>query len=67
MYVLTEVCVCSFCLLSQVNNSIHVNSVDVSDSDLMATNGVIHVVKNVLYPAGESTGGLESPGSNRIG
>uniref|UniRef100_A0A671WMQ5 Periostin n=1 Tax=Sparus aurata TaxID=8175 RepID=A0A671WMQ5_SPAAU len=37
----------------QVNNSINVNSVDVPDSDLMATNGVIHVVKNVLYPAGE--------------
>ncbi|XP_068455988.1 periostin-like isoform X2 [Clinocottus analis] len=34
-----------------VNNSILVNSVDVPDSDLMATNGVIHVVKNVLYPA----------------
>uniref|UniRef100_A0A3B4UKH7 Periostin n=1 Tax=Seriola dumerili TaxID=41447 RepID=A0A3B4UKH7_SERDU len=34
-----------------VNNSIHVNSVDVPDSDLMATNGVIHIVKNVLYPA----------------
>uniref|UniRef100_A0A665VJ49 Periostin, osteoblast specific factor a n=1 Tax=Echeneis naucrates TaxID=173247 RepID=A0A665VJ49_ECHNA len=34
-----------------VNNSIHVNSVDVPGSDLMATNGVIHVVKNVLYPA----------------
>ncbi|KAL6098698.1 postn [Pungitius sinensis] len=34
-----------------VNNSIHVNSVDVPDSDLMATNGVVHVVKNVLYPA----------------
>ncbi|KAI4814106.1 hypothetical protein KUCAC02_003313, partial [Chaenocephalus aceratus] len=34
-----------------VNNSINVNSVDVPDSDLMATNGVIHVVKNVLYPA----------------
>uniref|UniRef100_A0A4W6FR07 Periostin n=1 Tax=Lates calcarifer TaxID=8187 RepID=A0A4W6FR07_LATCA len=33
-----------------VNNSIHVNSVNVPDSDLMATNGVIHVVKNVLYP-----------------
>ncbi|XP_061902695.1 periostin-like isoform X2 [Entelurus aequoreus] len=33
------------------NNSIHVNSVDVPDSDLMATNGVIHVVKSVLYPA----------------
>uniref|UniRef100_A0A8C2ZZN0 Periostin n=1 Tax=Cyclopterus lumpus TaxID=8103 RepID=A0A8C2ZZN0_CYCLU len=35
----------------QVNNSINVNSVDVAESDLMATNGVIHVVKNVLYPA----------------
>ncbi|XP_073336182.1 periostin-like isoform X2 [Pagrus major] len=34
-----------------VNNSINVNSVDVPNSDLMATNGVIHVVKNVLYPA----------------
>uniref|UniRef100_A0A8C6SL31 Periostin, osteoblast specific factor a n=1 Tax=Neogobius melanostomus TaxID=47308 RepID=A0A8C6SL31_9GOBI len=34
----------------QVNNSIHVNSVNVPDSDLMATNGVVHVVKNVLYP-----------------
>ncbi|XP_046870127.1 periostin-like isoform X1 [Hypomesus transpacificus] len=33
-----------------VNNSIHVNSVDVPHTDLMATNGVIHVVKNVLYP-----------------
>ncbi|XP_047235067.1 periostin-like [Girardinichthys multiradiatus] len=32
------------------NNSIHVNSVKVPGSDLMATNGVIHVVKNVLYP-----------------
>ena len=38
---------------SQVNNSIIVNSVNVPDSDLMATNGVIHVVKNVLYPGGE--------------
>ncbi|KAM3869243.1 periostin-like [Diretmus argenteus] len=33
-----------------VNNSIHVNSVDVPDNDLMATNGVVHVVKNILYP-----------------
>uniref|UniRef100_A0A672Y6R4 Periostin, osteoblast specific factor a n=1 Tax=Sphaeramia orbicularis TaxID=375764 RepID=A0A672Y6R4_9TELE len=33
-----------------VNNSINVNSVDVPDSDLMATNGVVHVVRNVLYP-----------------
>ncbi|XP_028277746.1 periostin isoform X2 [Parambassis ranga] len=36
--------------VKSVNNSIHVNSVNVPDSDLMATNGVIHVVKNVLYP-----------------
>uniref|UniRef100_A0A667YZW2 Periostin n=1 Tax=Myripristis murdjan TaxID=586833 RepID=A0A667YZW2_9TELE len=34
----------------QVNNTIHVNSVDVPDNDLMATNGVVHVVKNILYP-----------------
>uniref|UniRef100_A0A8L0DSW8 Periostin, osteoblast specific factor a n=1 Tax=Oncorhynchus mykiss TaxID=8022 RepID=A0A8L0DSW8_ONCMY len=33
-----------------VNSSINVNSVDVPDIDLMATNGVIHVVKNILYP-----------------
>lgn len=39
--------------ISQVNNTIQVNSVDVPTSDLMATNGVIHVVKNVLYPPGE--------------
>uniref|UniRef100_A0A3Q3G7C8 Periostin, osteoblast specific factor a n=1 Tax=Labrus bergylta TaxID=56723 RepID=A0A3Q3G7C8_9LABR len=37
--------------VTSVNNSILVNSVGVPDSDLMATNGVIHVVKNVLYPA----------------
>ncbi|XP_051972120.1 periostin-like [Xyrauchen texanus] len=34
-----------------VNNSIHVNSVDVPDFDLMASNGVVHVVKSILYPA----------------
>lgn len=28
---------------------------NVPDSDLMATNGVVHVVKNVLYPAGEKS------------
>uniref|UniRef100_A0A3B3UTN7 Periostin n=1 Tax=Poecilia latipinna TaxID=48699 RepID=A0A3B3UTN7_9TELE len=33
------------------NNSIRVNSVEIPKSDLMATNGVVHVVKNVLYPA----------------
>uniref|UniRef100_A0A8C7K1K9 Periostin n=1 Tax=Oncorhynchus kisutch TaxID=8019 RepID=A0A8C7K1K9_ONCKI len=36
-----------------VNKSIQVNSLDVPDIDLMATNGVIHVVKNILYPGGE--------------
>uniref|UniRef100_A0A6Q2ZQR3 Periostin, osteoblast specific factor a n=1 Tax=Esox lucius TaxID=8010 RepID=A0A6Q2ZQR3_ESOLU len=39
--------------LLSVNNSIHVNSLNVPDFDLMATNGVIHVVKNILYPGGE--------------
>ncbi|MCJ8742457.1 hypothetical protein PDJAM_G00082360 [Pangasius djambal] len=34
-----------------VNNSIHVNSLNVKDNDLMGSNGVIHVVKNLLYPA----------------
>uniref|UniRef100_A0A4W5R4X3 Periostin, osteoblast specific factor a n=1 Tax=Hucho hucho TaxID=62062 RepID=A0A4W5R4X3_9TELE len=42
-----------------VNKSIHVNSLDVPDIDLMATNGVIHVVKNVLYP-GDLPVGRES-------
>ena len=41
-----------FLCFSQVNNSIHVNSVGVPTSDLMATNGVVHIVKNVLYPGG---------------
>uniref|UniRef100_A0A8C7Y8D3 Periostin, osteoblast specific factor a n=1 Tax=Oryzias sinensis TaxID=183150 RepID=A0A8C7Y8D3_9TELE len=39
-----------------VNNSVNVNSVDVPDTDLMATNGVVHVVKNVLYPPGLPVG-----------
>ncbi|KAG7322412.1 hypothetical protein KOW79_013758 [Hemibagrus wyckioides] len=34
-----------------VNNSISVNSVTVNSNDLMASNGVIHIVKNLLYPA----------------
>ncbi|XP_054907525.1 periostin-like [Poeciliopsis prolifica] len=36
--------------LKSENNSVHVNSVEIPKSDLMATNGVVHVVKNVLYP-----------------
>lgn len=30
-----------------------VNSVQVPESDIMATNGVIHFVKQVLYPGGK--------------
>ncbi|KAM6986808.1 periostin-like [Aplochiton taeniatus] len=33
-----------------VNSSIQVNSVEVPDNDLMASNGVVHVVRNFLYP-----------------
>lgn len=29
-----------------------VNTIRVPDSDIMATNGVIHFVDNVLYPGG---------------
>ncbi|XP_076131444.1 periostin isoform X1 [Alosa pseudoharengus] len=36
--------------LLSVNNSIHVNSIDVPDNDIMASNGVVHVVKTLLYP-----------------
>uniref|UniRef100_A0A8C2ZQ44 Periostin, osteoblast specific factor b n=1 Tax=Cyclopterus lumpus TaxID=8103 RepID=A0A8C2ZQ44_CYCLU len=32
------------------NNSMLVNSVQVPDSDIMATNGVIHIINQVLYP-----------------
>ncbi|XP_076002329.1 periostin, osteoblast specific factor b [Genypterus blacodes] len=32
------------------NNKVQVNSVDVPESDVMATNGAIHFVNNVLYP-----------------
>ncbi|KAK3550046.1 hypothetical protein QTP86_019145 [Hemibagrus guttatus] len=40
-------------LQATVNNSISVNSVTVNDNDLMGSNGVIHIVKNLLYPAGK--------------
>ncbi|XP_077098807.1 periostin isoform X1 [Siphateles boraxobius] len=36
--------------VQSVNNSIHVNSVEVPDFDLMASNGVVHVVRTILYP-----------------
>ncbi|KAG7471208.1 hypothetical protein MATL_G00121980 [Megalops atlanticus] len=37
--------------LLSANNSILVNTVKINDPDVMASNGVIHVVKNLLYPA----------------
>uniref|UniRef100_A0A8C9W2M9 Periostin n=1 Tax=Scleropages formosus TaxID=113540 RepID=A0A8C9W2M9_SCLFO len=36
-----------------VNNSILVNSINVPDNDLMASNGVIHTIKTLLYPGGD--------------
>ncbi|KAG9348446.1 hypothetical protein JZ751_002181 [Albula glossodonta] len=33
------------------NNSIQVNSVKVQDADVMASNGVVHAVNSLLYPA----------------
>ncbi|KAL7832121.1 hypothetical protein AOLI_G00296690 [Acnodon oligacanthus] len=41
------------------NNSMQVNSVQVPDSDLMATNGVIHFVKTLLYPEDIPVGSQE--------
>ncbi|KAJ7995723.1 hypothetical protein DPEC_G00247550 [Dallia pectoralis] len=32
------------------NNTIRVNTVEVPEGDIMATNGVVHFVKNLLYP-----------------
>lgn len=40
-----------FCF-PQANNTMQVNSVPIPESDMMATNGVIHFVNNILYPGG---------------
>ncbi|MFT7803880.1 periostin-like isoform X1 [Arapaima gigas] len=40
-----------------VNNSIEVNSVNISETDVMATNGVVHSIKTLLYPAADLPGG----------
>lgn len=50
----TYCCHCYYSLhcLFQVNNTMLVNSVKVPHSDIMATNGVVHFVDNVLYPGG---------------
>uniref|UniRef100_A0A8C2FI19 Periostin, osteoblast specific factor b n=1 Tax=Cyprinus carpio TaxID=7962 RepID=A0A8C2FI19_CYPCA len=37
----------------KANEGMQVNTVKVPDSDLMATNGVIHVVRTLLYPEGD--------------
>lgn len=41
-----------FNCLPQANNSMKVNSVEVPESDIMATNGVVHFVNQLLYPGG---------------
>ncbi|XP_019114949.2 periostin, osteoblast specific factor b isoform X2 [Larimichthys crocea] len=41
------------------NNTMQVNSVQVPESDIMATNGVIHFVNQVLYPADLPVGSQE--------
>lgn len=42
-----------FLILYQVNDTLLVNELKSRESDLMATNGVIHVIDKLLYPAGE--------------
>ena len=39
--------------LPQANNSMQVNTVKVPESDVMATNGVVHFIDSILYPAGK--------------
>ncbi|XP_072547060.1 periostin, osteoblast specific factor b [Salminus brasiliensis] len=41
------------------NESMQVNSVKVPESDMMATNGVIHIVKTLLYPEDIPVGSQE--------
>uniref|UniRef100_A0A8C7U8X7 Periostin n=1 Tax=Oncorhynchus mykiss TaxID=8022 RepID=A0A8C7U8X7_ONCMY len=36
------------------NNTIRVNTIEVPEHDIMATNGVIHFVKTLLYPGGKT-------------
>lgn len=44
---------CSLFILYQVNDTLLVNELKSREPDLMATNGVIHVIDKLLYPAGE--------------
>uniref|UniRef100_A0A8C5LUI3 Periostin n=1 Tax=Leptobrachium leishanense TaxID=445787 RepID=A0A8C5LUI3_9ANUR len=43
-------------MITSANNSISVNGVSSPESDLMSSNGVIHVVKKLLFPADLSIG-----------
>lgn len=38
----------------QANDTVKVNSVQVPEADMMATNGVIHFVNKLLYPEGKT-------------
>uniref|UniRef100_A0A8C7MCE7 Periostin, osteoblast specific factor b n=1 Tax=Oncorhynchus kisutch TaxID=8019 RepID=A0A8C7MCE7_ONCKI len=40
------------------NNTIRVNTIEVPENDIMATNGVIHFVKTLLYPGGKTDSNL---------
>lgn len=44
---------CSLFIFYQVNDTLLINELKSRESDLMATNGVIHVIDKLLYPAGE--------------
>ena len=48
------VCNCFISVSPQANSSMLVNSVQVPESDIMATNGVVHFVNQVLYPGGKT-------------
>uniref|UniRef100_A0AAV2J8E3 FAS1 domain-containing protein n=1 Tax=Knipowitschia caucasica TaxID=637954 RepID=A0AAV2J8E3_KNICA len=43
------------------NSSMMVNTVPVAGADIMATNGVLHLVDNVLYPAGDHHAPVSAP------
>ncbi|XP_028655106.1 periostin-like isoform X1 [Erpetoichthys calabaricus] len=46
-------------MVKAINNTILANEVKAEESDLMANNGVIHVVKSLLYPADMPVGNNE--------
>ncbi|XP_048836120.1 periostin, osteoblast specific factor b isoform X2 [Brienomyrus brachyistius] len=42
-----------------LNNTIQVNSIEVSDPDVMASNGVVHYMQTFIYPEDEPVGSQE--------